>query len=117
MDRLNADIERLNRINLTIAETNQQQIELESKTLRPVEFLVISPSMDISEIVAKHVKRAPRSVRALLRGMGALNRAGQPLISYLLFEGPFCKELIHLGYEDGMRQRAAIKQLLLPEDS
>ncbi|MCW8964722.1 MAG: patatin-like phospholipase family protein [Gammaproteobacteria bacterium] len=117
MDRLNADIERLNRINLTIAETGVQSVELEGKTLKPVEFLVISPSMDLSEIVAKYMKRAPTSVRALLRGMGALNRAGRPLISYLLFEGAFCHELIELGYEDGMRQRDAISQLLIPSAS
>ena len=114
MDRLNADIERLNRINLTIAETGVQNVKLEDKTLKPVEFLVISPSTDLSEIVAKHMKRAPTSVRALLRGMGALNRAGRPLISYLLFEGPFCKELIELGYKDGLKQRGAITQLLMP---
>ncbi len=114
MDSLNADIERLNRINLTIAETRNQRVELESSTLKPIEFLVISPSIDLSEIVEKHIDSTPASVRALLRGMGALNREGRPLISYLLFEGAFCKELIELGYQDGMRHRDSIVQLLMP---
>ena len=114
MDRLNADIERLNRINLTIASTGKQTVELENASLKPIEFLVISPSMELSDIVSKHIKRVPASVRTLLRGMGALNRAGQPLLSYLLFEGPFCRELIQLGYEDGLRERDSIEQLLAP---
>jgi len=46
--------------------------------------------------------------------MGALNRAGRPLISYLLFEGTFCRELIDLGYQDGMRERDSITKLLMP---
>lgn len=114
MDSLNADIERLNRINLTIAKTPEQRVELENNILKPVEFLVISPSVDLSDIVAKHVASAPASIRALLRGMGALNRAGRPLISYLLFEGAFCRELIELGYQDGLRERDSIIKLLTP---
>jgi len=114
MDSLHADIERLNRINLTISKMQKEQVELENITLKPIEFSVISPSVDLSDIVAKHVASAPASIRALLRGMGALNRAGRPLISYLLFEGAFCRELIELGYQDGMREREAITQLLIP---
>jgi len=114
MDSLNADIERLNRINLTLSTMKEQRIELETSTLKPVEFMVISPSADISEIVAKHVASAPASVRTLLRGMGALNRAGRPLISYLLFEGAFCRELMELGYQDGIRERDSILKLLMP---
>ena len=114
MDSLNADIERLNRINLSIAARNEQAIELETTTLKPVEFLVISPSVDFNDIVARHTNSAPASVRALLRGMGALNRAGRPLISYLLFESGFCRELIEIGYQDGLRERDSILQLLMP---
>jgi len=114
MDSLNADIERLNRINLTISKMREEKLDLEHSTLKPVEFMVISPSVDLSDIVAKHIASAPASIRTLLRGMGALNRAGRPLISYLLFEGTFCRELIDLGYQDGMRERDSITKLLMP---
>jgi len=115
MDSLNADIERLNRINLTLTKTKEKRVDMADTTLRPVEFLVVSPSIDLSSMVEKHVKSAPVAVRALLRGMGALNREGRPLISYLLFESGFSQELIELGYQDGLKNREEILKLLEPE--
>jgi len=117
MDSLNADIERMNRINLTIAKTKENRVEVDDTTLRPIEFLVISPSVDLKDLVEKHVKSAPASVRSLLRGMGALNREGRPLISYLLFESGFCQELIELGYRDGLKNRDEILKLLCIEQA
>lgn len=115
MDSLNADIERLNRINLTISETKDNRVEVNDTILRPIEFLVISPSANLGEVVERHVKKAPGSIRTLLRSMGALNREGHPLISYLLFESGFCRELIELGYQDGLKNREDILKLLCPE--
>ncbi len=114
MDTLDADIERLNRINHTINQTREKRVELEDTTLRPIEFLMISPSRDVREIVARHTHCFPRSVRLLLKGIGALTREGRPLLSYLLFESSFCKELIELGYKDGMDSKEQILQLLKP---
>ena len=54
----------------------------------------------------------PRTVRFLLRGLGAFNRNGSNLVSYLLFEKPFCRELIDLGYKDAMHRREEILRFL-----
>lgn len=115
MDSLNADIERMNRINLTISKTKSNRVYVNGTTLRPVEFLVISPSIALNGLVEKHVPSVPGSVRTLLRGMGALNRGGQPLVSYLLFEAGFCQELMELGYQDGLQNREEILKLLCPD--
>ncbi len=117
MDSLDSDIERLNRINHTIGETRDRQVEYNNKVLRPIEFLVISPSRDVRELVERHVHSFPRSVRLLLKGIGALTREGRPLISYLLFEEAFCKELIELGYQDAMQLQGEIQQLLGMSDT
>jgi NTE family protein len=115
MDRLDSDIERLNRINLTINETPEKRVELEDITLRPIEFLTISPSKDVREIAQRHARDFPRSVRLLLKGLGALSQEGRPLVSYLLFESGFCRELMELGYQDGLASQAEIRELLLSE--
>ena len=41
-----------------------------------------------------------------------MTREGRPLMSYLMFDAPFCKELMELGYEDGMAARKQVLHLL-----
>lgn len=112
MDSLDSDIERMSRINHIISQTPDKQVELEDTNLRPIDFLMVSPSTDVREIAERHVHDFPRSVRLLLQGLGALTREGRPLVSYLLFESAFCKELLELGYQDGLNARAEISEFL-----
>ncbi len=112
MDSLDSDIERMNRINHIMGETRAKRVEYEDGALRPIEFLTITPSKDVREIAERHARDFPRSVRVLLKGLGALSHEGRPLISYLLFESAFCKELIQLGYQDGVKARDEIAELL-----
>ena len=112
MDSLDADVERMNRINHIIAATRDNRIALGDTTLKPIDFLTISPSQDLREIAERHAARFPRSVRLLLRGLGGLTPEGRPLVSYLLFEAAYCRELIELGYRDGLSVRAQIMRLL-----
>jgi len=112
LDSLEADLERLRRINETVrlipAEVRARQ---GSRTafLRPVETLLIAPSQNIGEIAVRHKQHFPRNVRYLLRGFGAWKHGGGDMLSYLLFEKPYCRELIDLGYTDAMRRRAEIE--------
>ncbi len=112
MDSLDADIERMRRINHTITETKDKRVEYKDTSLRQIDYLVISPSRDIRDIVARYVGNFPRSVRVLLKGIGALTREGRPLMSYLMFDAPYCKDLMELGYEDGMAAREQVLHLL-----
>jgi NTE family protein len=112
MDSLDADIERMRRINHTISETRDKQVEYKDTSLRQIDYLVISPSQDVRSIVARYVGNFPLSVRILLKGIGALAREGRPLMSYLMFDAPYCKELMELGYQDAMASRSQILHLL-----
>ncbi|MEA3412405.1 MAG: patatin-like phospholipase family protein [Pseudomonadota bacterium] len=112
MDSLEADIERLNRINHTIGETRDRRVEYQGKALRPIEFLVVSPSRDIRELVDLHSRTLPRTVRTLLKAVGAATRGSRPLLSYLLFEASYCRDLLEMGYQDAMNVSGEIRQLL-----
>ncbi len=105
LDSLAVDIERLNRINRTIQCTDPERARASGLTLRPIDVLVISPSQPIESVAARHLRSLPRTVRVLLRAVGAMNRNGSNLASYLLFEPPFTRALIALGYEDTMARR------------
>jgi len=112
MDGLYADLERITRINNLLEHLPQQSAVSAGRLLRRIECLVIAPSEDIREIALQHSRTLPRSVRLMLRGMGALNRGGRQLISYLLFEGGFTRDLIRLGYRDGKAQEDTLRAFL-----
>jgi len=107
-DSMDADLERLNRINRTIDIIPSHDLVEQNVHLRPIQTLLISPSMDIQAIAAKHTKSLPRIIRFMLRGIGAMDAKKSSLISYLLFEKAFCQELIDMGYKDAMNQQDEI---------
>jgi len=105
LDGLSGDLERLTRLNTIIENAPGKVIENEGEKLRFIEAFVMLPSEDIREIAARHVKELPWSVRMLLRGVGATSKGGAQLLSYLLFESGFTRELIDLGYRDAMASK------------
>lgn len=106
-DSLYTDAERLRRINRTVAA-----VEPESVPLREVDLMILSPSEDPRGIAARNLRSLPRSMRALLWGTGALNRGGMQLISYLMFESAFTRELLALGYRDAKARLPELRAFL-----
>lgn len=112
LDALETDLERLQRINKTINAIPSHIIKEHGIKLKPIHTLCISPSEDIDQIARNHIHHLPWTIRSLLRGIGAYRKEGASLISYLLFEKPYCCELIALGYRDAMKQKSELQQLL-----
>ncbi len=112
LDSLDTDLERLERINKTISLIPDRRLEQGGVALRPIEVLAISPSQSIDRIAARHAHLLPPALRYLLRGVGAYSRHGATLLSYLLFERAFCRDLIALGYHDAMARRDDILRFL-----
>jgi len=112
LDSLSVDIEILNRLNRTISLIPPEKLREAGLPLRQVKVLVISPSQPLERMVVRHVQELPPTVRFLLRGIGAMNRNGSNLASYLLFEKGFCRALIDLGYQDTMARRAEVVEFL-----
>ena len=109
MDTLNADLSRLRRINRTLEWVPEEQ---RSQTqLNTIETLVMRPSRDLRDLTREHMADIPRAVRTLLRALGGWGKDWR-LASYLLFEAPYCRELMSLGYEDGLRQKDRMAEFL-----
>ncbi len=103
LDGLSVDIERLTRVNKTLALLPPRL--LANTPLKPVRLLAIMPSRRIDEIASRHIGSLPTPVRGLLSTLGATEASGAALASYLLFESSFTRELIQLGIHDTRARR------------
>lgn len=54
-------------------------------------------------------------IRYLMRGLGNINESGERS-SFLLFERSYCEHLMELGFEDGMKSKLRIQELLTAEE-
>lgn len=108
-DNLDADHERLRRINATVALLTPEARQKTS--LRLIDTLMLHPSEDLRLVALKHAAEMPRSIRLLLRALGSRSRDGR-LISYLLFEPGYTGALLDLGYADTMARREEVERFL-----
>lgn len=108
LNSLSADIERLERINQTLRSVADK----DSTPLRQIDILLISPSKDLAAMAEPLYHLFPASVRYLLAVLGARRGSGRRLMSYLMFERPYCRALIDLGYQDAMARRSEIRGFL-----
>lgn len=112
IDSLEADVERLTRINSTLALI-PEEIRQQQSSLRNVDVLVISPPAQVLDRVAlRHAHLLPKSIRFFVRGSGATHKSGSGVLSYLLFEAAYCQDLMAIGYNDGYGRREELKRFL-----
>ncbi|PHR94327.1 MAG: patatin [Robiginitomaculum sp.] len=108
-DSLDADIERLERINDTLDLLSQRA---RKKTrMEKIATLIISPSRDLREIALEFRKEMPLILRWMLRRQNSSQDLGR-LESYLLFEPGYTGSLIDLGYADTMARADEVKDFL-----
>ena len=106
LDGLSVDLERLGRINKTLSVLTPEQ--LQTSALRPVEFMAITPSQPLELIASRHINSLPLPIRTLLSAIGATERRGAALASYLLFESSYTNALIELGQRDTYARKSEL---------
>lgn len=111
IDSVEEDIDMMLRFNRLIEEVDGDRDEVLG--MRPVDVLVIVPSIRFDEVAANHVKDLPQSLRVFLRTIGATAAGGgSSLASYLLFEAGYCQELMQHGYRDCMEQADTVREFV-----
>lgn len=120
LDHLSGDLELLDRINCILADgerafgpeflqkLNESAYLRGGAEYRPVQTLALRPSEDIGQIAADHVARSQRRgslLQQILRALDDRERGEADLASYLLFDGKFAADLIHLGRRDARAHR------------
>jgi NTE family protein len=112
LDALEIDREQMARINLLLEDHPEEITDRHGGRLRRVDFLYLGPSQSLGRMAVRHRHELPSSVRYMLRGLGAKGEHGGTLLSYLLFEAGFTRELLDLGYEDAKARSEEIQQFL-----
>jgi NTE family protein len=103
LDGLSVDLERIMRINGTLSLLTPEQRR--QTPLRQVNLLAITPSVPLDSLASRHVGSLPLPIRTLLSTIGATERRGGALASYLLFEASYTRSLIELGQIDTLSRR------------
>ncbi len=112
LEGLDADLERLERVNQTVRMLSRHGTA--TAGLTEVACFTLRPSQDLATIAARYYDTLPRALRFFL---GALARHGRTdtdagFASYLLFERGYCRHLMALGYADVVRQAGSIQRFL-----
>lgn len=125
LDHLNADLLELERYNRMIDDgtaifgpdfadrMNARALAQGRPARHRIHTLAIHPSEDIGRIASDHLRaNVPRFGRLLGRGILRLLELGEgadsDLVSYLLFDGGFARQLMQLGREDAARREAEL---------
>ena len=109
-DQIYGDLEQLERFNELVHAAPQA-----ARGGRPIETLMLAPSVDPRELAGRHAREMPRGLRVLLRVIGGRDVSGDQLASYLTFEAGYTRALIELGYRDAMEARSALMAFMSGE--
>ena len=98
LDSLDFDalqMSRINRLIESLPEESQKDVGL-----RPVEVMVLRPSCDLGALARRNEFRLPRAFRFFEKGLTNSHAKSSDVLSMVIFEPEFLRELIDLGDRD-----------------
>jgi NTE family protein len=96
LDVIDEDAARMERMNELLRKMAPQ----ERDGLKPIDLLVLRPSVDLGKLAGEYERYLPRKVKFIVRGLGAKETESPDFISLLMFEPSFTKRIIEIGEAD-----------------
>ncbi|MFN8571344.1 MAG: patatin-like phospholipase family protein [Gemmatimonadaceae bacterium] len=104
LDVIDQDVARLELINDLVSKLPVDQ----RGGLRPIEILVVRPSVDLGVLAREYEPRLPRVFRFFTRGLGTRKSTSPSILSVLMFQTDYIRRLLELGEADAERDHARI---------
>lgn len=130
IDRVAYDVARLEILNelistvsefVSLDKINERMREVRGYDMKKIQLLDIRPSVRVSEIAidcARRYAKIPTSnYKIFIRMILELSQGTDTdILSYILFEENYARELMELGYKDAERQSERIYEFFIDED-
>lgn len=108
LDVIDEDVARMERMN----ELLRKMAPHERDGLKPIELLVLRPSVDLGMLAAEFEDRLPRKLKLLVRALGAKETESPDFVSMLMFEPSYTQRIIEIGESDVTARLAEIRAFL-----
>lgn len=117
LDHLATDVEHLERLNQLLADGHISQSGMEGcERMRPLRSLLITPSVNLSQVAQQHQKDMPYLIEYFVSSLGRDAVSCSDLMSYLLFTSKYTNALLDIGYRDASERIDEIEQFLYSTD-
>lgn len=100
LDVLDTDARRIQRLNSLLTRLPEEQRD----GMRPIDVLLLRPSLNVGRLVARFEPRLPRGLRFLTRGLGTREASSPDFLSMLMFQSEYLDLLIETGERDAVTQ-------------
>jgi NTE family protein len=108
LDQLDADALEMLRLNRLLARLP----EADRDGLRPIDLLMLRPSVDLGELANEYEADLPRPLRFLTRGLGTRETRSNDFLSLVMFQTDYVRHLIDLGESDAAARIEDIRWFL-----
>lgn len=96
LDSIDEDVMRLERLNQMIHKLEPH----ERGKFKPIDLLVLRPSVDPGKLAAAYEDDLPRNLKLLTRALGSKETETPDIVSFLMFEPHYTRRLVEIGEAD-----------------
>jgi len=96
LDVIDEDVARMERMN----DLLNKMAPHERDGLKPIDLLVLRPSVDLGKLAGEYERYLPRKLKLLVRALGAKETESPDFVSLLMFEPAYTKRIIEIGEAD-----------------
>lgn len=108
LDVIEEDVARMQRMSALLKKVAPADRE----GLKPIELLVLRPSIDLGKLAGDYEKNLPLNLKLLVRALGGKETESPDFMSLLMFEPTYTRRIIELGESDVASRLAEIRAFL-----